>query len=113
MNAGANSNGAEDAWWNTALRHELLRLQGIDYTGGSADIFKCFDQVDRQLLYKMLQKAGFPTRILNAYKQFIEHHMTYNAVASGLGTGHKRENGIPQGCPLSMMLIAFLLNYSP
>ena len=32
-----------------------------------------------------------------------------NAVGGGLGKPHKHQCGIPQGCPLSMMLIAFLL----
>ena len=33
----------------------------------------------------------------------------HNMVAGSLGSPHKHPCGIPQGCPLSMMLIAFLL----
>ena len=39
----------------------------------------------------------------------MENCTIYNAVAGGLGEGHTHPCGIPQGCPLSMMLIAFLL----
>ena len=48
IHAGASMNGAEDAWWRTNLDHELAKLEGRDVTGGSADIFKCFDQVQRE-----------------------------------------------------------------
>ena len=44
IHAGTSSNGADDAWWRTSLEHELARLEGKEITGGSADIYKCFDQ---------------------------------------------------------------------
>ena len=39
----------------------------------------------------------------------MEALIIYNMVGGTLGEGHKHDCGIPQGCPLSMMLIAFLL----
>ena len=34
----------------------------LDMTGGAADIFKCFDQLSRPLIYAILEKAGMPEK---------------------------------------------------
>ena len=44
---GVEGNGANDAAYATAVEIEYCRVHGEDYTGGAADIFKCFDQVKR------------------------------------------------------------------
>eukprot|EP00972_Heterocapsa_arctica_P042677 6290730-Heterocapsa_arctica.AAC.1 len=62
MHAGASSAGADDAWWSTALRLEEAKIDGDNFTGGSADIHKCFDQVLRELLYILLGLGGMPPR---------------------------------------------------
>ena len=109
MFAGVSHDGAEDAWCLTALRMEEAALKGIPVSGGTADIYKCFDQVLRKLLYKLLKLGGFPERIVNAYIAFMENLVVHNMVAGSLGEEHKHLCGIPQGCPLSMMLIAYML----
>ena len=49
--AGTNaSTGAEDAWYKTVLELELAKLMGEPVTGGSADIWECFDQIQRRLV---------------------------------------------------------------
>ena len=107
--AGTGSNGAEDAWYQTGLQHEAARLKGQDITGGTADIWKCFDQVCREFVYLLLKIGGFPTRILQAYSSFHEGCVFYNSLAGSLGLPHSHPNGIPQGCPLSMTIVAFWL----
>ena len=107
--AGTGSNGAEDAWYQTGLAHEAARLQGQDITGGTADIWKCFDQVCREFVYLLLKIGGFPSRILHAYSSFHEGCVFYNSLAGSLGMPHRHPNGIPQGCPLSMTIVAFWL----
>ena len=52
--------GAEDAWYETALPLELSKLEGTPFSGGGADIFKCFDQIIRVLLLDLLAAGGFP-----------------------------------------------------
>ena len=47
--------------------------------------------------------------MLTAYVAFMEKLQFHNAVAGALGRSHRRDAGIPQGCPLSMMFIAFLM----
>ena len=51
---------------------EEKELQDVPVTGGSADLQKAFDQVQRQILYTLLAIAGFPPKVLDAYKRFHE-----------------------------------------
>ena len=41
--AGAGKQGAEDAWYQTMIDLEYLRLDNTAYCGGTADIMKFFD----------------------------------------------------------------------
>jgi hypothetical protein len=99
--------GAEDAWYLTALEFELARLLGLPITGGSADIWKCFDQIQRRLIYYLLELGGSPLEILQAYRSFHENSTYYNTIGAGLGGPHFKKCSIPQGCPISMMLVGF------
>jgi len=91
IHAGTSANGAEDAWWRTNIEHELARLCGKDIMGGSADIFKCFDQVSRKLLEKLLVESGCPHRIVEPYMRYLEEAVIYNSVA-GLWANHTKEH---------------------
>ena len=53
MFAGVEGQGAEEAAYSTALFLEHCHLHHKAFTGGAADIFKFFDQVQRKLLYKI------------------------------------------------------------
>ena len=50
-----------------------------------------------------------PRRVLAAYKGFQEQLTAYNTVAGGIGEGYAKPTSIPQGDPLSMMVVALLL----
>ena len=104
------ANGAEDAWWRTSLEHEVARLQGKEITGGSADIYKCFDQIQRRLLKRLLEESGFPQRILEPYMRYLEQLTIYNTLAGTLGEPHRRKCSIPQVCPLSMTMVTQALD---
>ena len=84
-------------------------MKQVSVTGGSADLQKAFDEVQRKLLYKLLRQAGYPERVLMAYISFQECLTVYNAVGEGLGLPYHRPCSIPQGCPLSMNFMAFLM----
>ena len=47
--------------------------------------------------------------MVEPYMRFLEGLTIYNSVAGSLGAPHQRKCRIPQGCPLSMTMIAFLL----
>ena len=74
-----------------------------------ADIAKFFDRVRRTLLYNMAEAAGMPPKVLRAYKAYLEELAAYNVLAGGIGIPHKRKCGIPQGCPLSMVMVALIM----
>ena len=104
--AGVGSNGAEDTWNNLANRIGHLDLQGTPYTGGTVDIAKCFDQINRELVKQIATAAGMPAGILDAYLRFQDELLVHNSVARGIGKGFKRKTGIPQGCPFSMLYMS-------
>ena len=107
--AGIGSQGAEDAWMNLCVEMESMQLHRTDFCGGAVDIAKCFDQISRHLLYRLAAVAGMPKGILTAYKNFQEDLVVYNTIARGIGKPYSRRCGIPQGDPLSMMMVALMM----
>ena len=93
--AGVEGAGASDAWWETGLTLEDYQLSCTGFSGSAADIFKCFDQVSRPLLYHIAKIAGLTSCSLQAYIQFQETLKIHNTLALGVGEAHQRENGIP------------------
>ena len=107
--AGKGGQGAEDAAYASAVFIEHCHLNGHEVTGGAADIFKCFDQVMRPLIYQLLEAAGLPDKVLRPYIDFQERLKAYNTVAGGVGKPFQKPTSIPQGDPLSMMVVALLM----
>ena len=62
MFSGAPGQGAADAAYMTAMLVEQCMLHKEDYTGGAADVYKCFDQIQRPLMYKLLRRGGMPEK---------------------------------------------------
>ena len=56
--------GAQDVWLKTNLKAEIALLEHKMITGGSFDIYmyKCFDQINRDLVYRLAAIAGMPER---------------------------------------------------
>ena len=109
MYAGVEGRGAGDAAYSTAVLLEWCKLHGEEYTGGAADIYKCFDQILRPLLFKILHEAGMPEKALSPYRRFLDVLQVHNTVAGGIGEAYGRPTSIPQGDPMSMMVVALLL----
>jgi hypothetical protein len=101
--------GADEAWWITALAIEEKLLKGELVIGGAADLKKAFDQIQRPLLYKLQELGGMPSRIRGPYQRYLETLQVHNVVAEGIGHPYHRPTSIPQGDPLSMLMMAFLL----
>ena len=97
--------GAEDAWYMYGFYLENVKLRGEQSTGGFTDIFKCFDDLQRDFLIELCRLGGFPPGPLLAYRSFHASCRYYNTIAGGLGDAHDHPCGIPQGCPLSMMIL--------
>ena len=84
-------------------------MEDESFSGAVADISKFFDQIRRRLVYRMLRTAGMPEPIQKAYENYVEGLQMYNCLAGGIGSPYRRRRGIPQGCPLSMMIVAMLM----
>eukprot|EP00973_Karenia_brevis_P028258 3893708-Karenia_brevis.AAC.1 len=109
MFGGMPGIGSEDAWYLTALQAEHDILHQVPFVGGTLDLYKCFDQVLRPLLYIVLLLSGLPSTVLTAYSNFLENAWMYNCFAGNVGAPHRHQCGIPQGCPLSMAFISIFL----
>eukprot|EP00973_Karenia_brevis_P003732 515577-Karenia_brevis.AAC.1 len=109
MFAGVPGRSAEDAWYITSLEAEHAQVTTSDFLGGALDLYKCFDQVIRMLLYVVLLLAGLPHCVLSAYINYHENAFSYFVFNGMYGKAHRFVCGIPQGCPLSMLFIAILL----
>ena len=109
MYAGIPEVGAVDAWMKLTMELESLKLEGKHYCGGAADIAKFFDQVRREMVYKIAKAAGMPQPVITAYSSYLEALMVYNCLAGGVGTPFFRICGIPQGCPFSMAIVALIM----
>ena len=107
--AGGLHKGAEDGWWRTSLYLEKLQAQGIKYTIGAVDIRKAFDQMPREIIYGLLSEAGMDEAMIDTYKDYLENLTLYNSVGEGIGQPYKQRTGIPQGDPLSMMVVSLYL----
>ena len=95
--------GSVEAWYTSALDIEEVLSGAADSHVHLfvADVVKSFDIVDRGILDRVLSSLGLPGWFRHAYFE-------YHAHVRGLGEPWTRDGGIPQGCPLSMMLIVAL-----
>ena len=109
LNSGVPRKGAQDAWLNTALQLELAQLSDQLVAGGSIDVYKCFDKINRDLVYKIASDAGMPLRILDAYFRYIDALQNRYQVGDSVGSAHLDRCSIPQGCPFSMTMIALIM----
>lgn len=107
--AGVPGRGSVDAWREVPSTLEDNKLEDRSYCGGVAGIAKFFDQTKRAMLYQVAAAAGMPTGVLTAYKAYLEALPMYNVLAGGIGAPHKRLCVIPQGCSLSMAVVALIM----
>ena len=101
--AGVPGSGATDAWYKVLLDIEQMKVEEQPFCGAAADILKFFDQIVREVVYKMASIAGMPKQVLSAYKRYVKGLKVYNCLVGGVGTPYVRKCGIPQGCSFSMM----------
>ena len=86
MFAGVQGRGVQDASYQTAVEmDEAFVVHGECVTVGAMDIRRCFDQIIRQVVYKVAELAGMPTRVLESYKRYQESLRIRNTVAGVLG----------------------------
>ena len=107
--SGVAGVGAQDAWLFTAQQAERARSEGDPFAVTACDLYKCFDQSNRTLLYGLLARAGMPSRLLLPYMAFMENAQFRCVLSAGVGQPERRKCSIPQGCPWSMMCVGMLV----
>ena len=85
--AGVPLLSAEYAWFHTALDAEEAELTHAAFAGVCADVYKCFDQLIRGLIYWVALYAGFLYLSLCAYQSFQEHIWLY-FISEGASVNH-------------------------
>ena len=73
-----------------------------------ADVVKSFDTVDRSILDCALGRLGLPEWFRKVYFSFHNQFRLRFKLVAGVGEPRRRDGGIPQGCPLSMVFIEAL-----
>ena len=68
------------------------------------DSRKAYDSVPRQVLWKVLEKYGVPTKMLNVVKCFYEGMHAEVRVGSTVTEMFEVQNGLRQGCNLAPTL---------
>ena len=77
--------GAEDAWYLYGIQLENAKLRGEHTTGGPADIFKCFDQLQREFLTELCRLGVFPLVLFLLMGPFMLTAATTIPLLDGLG----------------------------
>jgi hypothetical protein len=87
-------------------RNVVLKMENSDTSGAivSLDFQKAFDRVDRDLIYKILQKLNFPSNIIEYIKILYEESVSIFKVNNQLTGKVPLNRGIKQGCPLAALL---------
>ena len=68
------------------------------------DFKKCFDSINRSILYRKLEKAGIPKRLILMLCYIYNNTLIKIKVGKGLSVGFLTRIGLPQGCSLSALL---------
>ena len=56
-----------------------------------------------------MRMAGMPEQVISAYERYLEGLAVHNTVAGCIGEAYQRQESIPQGDPVSMMITSLLL----
>ena len=102
--------GSVDAWYSTALDFEEV-LSGLSESHVHifvADVSKSCDTVDRDVLDLVLGRLGLPVWFRRVYCGYHANVRLRLKLACGLESPWTRDEGIPQGCPLSKIFFVAL-----
>ena len=74
------------------------------------DFKQAFDQVNRDKLWSVLQKAGFKGKLYRALREMYEQVKAQVRSSTGLSECFYCPNGLKQGCMLSPALFTVIIN---
>jgi exonuclease III len=89
---------------------ETAIWKGCSVNFAFLDFTKAYDTVNRELLWRILERYGLTPKILNAIRNFHEGMETKVRVNGVLSAPYKVTNGLRQGCVLAPLLYNFYVN---
>ena len=84
-------------------KHEKAAILSLDFQ-------KAFDNVNHQYLFAVLEKYGFPPKIVRTIKVLYHNAHSRIQINGFLSNPIKIEKSVRQGCPLSMILFVLCLD---
>ncbi|CAE8623234.1 unnamed protein product [Polarella glacialis] len=96
--------------WHLSLQIESSLLEDKPLYGISFDYSKCFDNIPHNILLNLVGSMGMASRILRPVTGMYKQLRRRFKVAGGIGKEFSSTNGIPQGCPVSVVLLNALLS---
>ena len=81
---------------------ELCLQQGIEFSGFSTDIEKCFNNVGRDSLMMLATHLGISDGLLKPWRSFLDNFVRSFQVHTALSPAVQSNQGLPEGCSLSV-----------
>ena len=83
---------------------------GFSWHGISADVRRCFNNIEREPTFAVGMHVGLPERILSPWAQFLVHFERRFQIHHGVSEPVTSNRGYPEGCPLSIVAM-ILVNW--
>ena len=97
------SKSAVDVWYNLQLSIEESFESEVPLCGIVCDIQKCFNNLPREPLLKVLLKVGVAPQVLRSWSNALVHIQRRFAVRGSIGPAHKSTSGFAEGDSLSVV----------
>jgi ribonuclease HI len=81
---------------------EVCIQQGIEFSGFSTDIEKCFNNVGRDSLMALASHVGIDDELLLPWRSFLDEFVRSFQVRTALSPAAHSSQGLPEGCSLSV-----------
>ena len=93
------------------IKVETALLERKPLAGLSVDIIKCFNQLPRAPLVRLLQHLGVPRPVLAIWSDFLAKALRHAVFLDEIGHPVGGTTGVPEGCPLSVLCMVALCWY--
>ena len=103
---GVRGKSAKTATAMDSLLWDAANACGVEYRATYLDASRCFDTLRYGDLLGVARRVGLSARVLAALGAFYADHERFVCVKGWLQPGMKTLRGIPQGCPLSVLMCA-------
>jgi len=92
-----------NVWLRLQSYIELCLQHQLDFSGFSADLEKCFNNIDRDVLFALAQHVGLPNSLLRPWRNFLDSFERAFEVRTSLSPAVTSSQGLPEGCSLSVV----------